>query len=300
MLASRIPTDAFVALVRGPALATAVTFALESTWRSAFVASGLSDQAFFTLALSVIHAGLYFGLNGLFLACDANGWLAEYKLPRTPAQQPSRALLLRTILPQVVMQLVVLPLTAYYVLFPFYTSRGAPSISSPLPSTTVAFLTILGCLVFNQWLFYIVHRLLHEYPALYRAIHKQHHEYTGSVGFAAEYAHPVEAILANTIPTIGFGLVAGIHPLIFCVWFMWRLEETYEAHSGYNFAKSPLGRIGLMHGHHAAHHDFHHSANVGNYGFAITDGLCGTMGAYEASGGEAGQWAAKQRLGKDL
>lgn len=65
-------------------------------------------------------------------------------------------------------------------------------------------------------------------------------------------------------------------------------------------ARSPLGRIGLLHGHHAAHHDFHHSANVGNYGSALTDGLCGTMAAYLAAGGEDGQWAAKARAGKAL
>ena len=63
-------------------------------------------------------------------------------------------------------------------------------------------------------------------------------------------------------------------------------------------ARSPLGRIGLLHGHHAAHHDFHHSANVGNYGSALTDALCGTMAAFAAAGGEDGQWAAKARAGK--
>ena len=231
---SRIPSGAFVSLVRGPALAMAVCFALEPTWRAVYLASGLDDRAFFAVATSAIHSILYFGLNSFFLACDATGWLSFYKLPRTPVQQPSRALLQRTVLPQVLVQLVVLPAVSYYALYPLYASCGAPSAISPLPSTTTVFLSFLGCLLFNTWGFYIAHRTLHEFPVLYRTIHKQHHEYSGSIGFAAEYAHPVEALLANTIPSIGFGIAAGVHPLIFCVWFAWRLEETYEAHSGYN------------------------------------------------------------------
>jgi hypothetical protein len=66
---------------------------------------------------------------------------------------------------------------------------------------------------------------------LYRWIHKQHHEYTGSIGFAAEYAHPIEALLANLLPTMGYAVAAGVHPLVFVLWLAWRLEETYEAHS---------------------------------------------------------------------
>lgn len=41
--------------------------------------------------------------------------------------------------------------------------------------------------------FYWTHRLLHS-KSLYARFHKQHHEYTGTISFAAEYAHPLEAI----------------------------------------------------------------------------------------------------------
>ena len=296
----RIHGDALVCLVRGPALGTLLTFLLEPYWQSAYIRSGLDERSFFTLSFCMIHSILYFALNGAFLLCDVQGWLSRYKLPRTAIQQPSSTLILRTVLPQVVMQVVLIPLTVYYYLYPFYVSRGAPSALAPLPPLYSVFTSLLGCLLFNAVGFYTMHRLLHEYPVLYRAIHKQHHEYTGSIGFAAEYAHPVEAILANTIPTIGFGAYFGVHPLVFCVWLAWRLEETYEAHSGYNFSTSPLGRLGFFNGHHAAHHDYHHSANVGNYGGALLDGLFGTMKAYELAGGEEGQWAAKAKLNRHV
>jgi hypothetical protein len=40
----------------------------------------------------LLHAVLYFaldpGVNGLYRLCDTKGWLAAYKIPRTPAQAP--------------------------------------------------------------------------------------------------------------------------------------------------------------------------------------------------------------------
>lgn len=246
-------------------------------------------------ALCVVHTSLYFGLNAAFLLCDHFGFLASYKLPRTPSQLPSLLLLQRTIIPQAVLQLTLLPLLTWYAVLPLYERAGAASVESPLPSVLEVYASFLGCALTNQFGFYWAHRALHESPALYRAIHKQHHQYVGSIGFAAEYAHPVEAVLANMLPTMGFCVAFGVHPLVFVLWFSWRLEETYEAHSGYCFSNTWLGRVGLLHGHHASHHDFHHSRNVGNYGSAFTDGLFGTMGAWLDADGEAGLWALKDR-----
>ena len=52
-----------------------------------------------------------------------------------------------------------------------------------------------------------------HHRALYARFHKQHHEFKGTVGAAAEYAHPFE-VVSNQIPTLGFVLGVGAHPLI--------------------------------------------------------------------------------------
>jgi len=49
--------------------------------------------------------------------------------------------------------------------------------------------------------FYWAHRVLHH-RRIYKYIHKQHHEFKATVGIAAEYAHPVESLLANAVPTM--------------------------------------------------------------------------------------------------
>lgn len=92
-----------------------------------------------------------------------------------------------------------------------------------------------------------------------------------------ENAHPIEQIFANIIPTIGGCFLLGSHPLIFAVWIAWRLEQTYEAHSGYCFKGTLLDKFGFSHASAAAFHDFHHTENKGNFGCEFTDHLFGTM-----------------------
>jgi sterol desaturase/sphingolipid hydroxylase (fatty acid hydroxylase superfamily) len=90
------------------------------------------------------------------------------------------------------------------------------------------------CSFCNDLLFYVFHRFFHH-NSLYQYIHKQHHEYKGSIGFAAEYAHFIEALTANLIPTFFGGIVLGVHLVVWSAWLTCRLLETYETHSGYDF-----------------------------------------------------------------
>jgi len=55
---------------------------------------------------------------------------------------------------------------------------------------------VVGC----DTLFYWCHRALHT-PALYRAIHKQHHEFRATTVWASEYFGPVDMVL-NVAPGV--------------------------------------------------------------------------------------------------
>ena len=101
-------------------------------------------------------------------------------------------------------------------------------------------------------------------------------QYNGSISFAAEYAHPLEGVVANAMPTLMGGVVCAAHPLQFGLWIAWRQQETYETHSGYAFYGTWLHRIGLTNADGTLYHDFHHSKNIGNFASLPQDALFGT------------------------
>merc|ERR1711988_232900 len=98
---------------------------------------------------------------------------------------------------------------------------------------------------FNEIFFYIGHRLVHA-DWLYAKVHKEHHNYTGTIGFAAEHAGPIEQVVSNMMPTLGGCIFFGRHPYVLLVWLFMRLHYTYDGHSGYCFGGTFLSRVGLM------------------------------------------------------
>ncbi|BFZ53145.1 hypothetical protein PYCC9005_000168 [Savitreella phatthalungensis] len=106
----------------------------------------------------------------------------------------------------------------------------------------------------REVLFYSAHRMLHH-PLLYKRIHKRHHLFKAPIAFAAQYAHPIEQLLANMLPvTLPLQLVKG-HVLSFAWFEATVLYGTATVHSGYDFGLPS-----------AAHHDRHHELFNVNYG----------------------------------
>lgn len=198
-------------VVRGPVCAACVTLACFGSFQTMMAKLQWHDRTLFVVATSVIHLLLYVCLNGLFMACRAYGWAPDHELPRAPGQLPSTQLVRKTIVLGLLNQLTIQPLSAY-LLFPAFAYFGSPSSQAPLPSFAVLCWQFSACYWCNDLFFYLSHRLLHV-PVLYRAIHKQHHEYTGSIGFAAEYAHPVEGVISNSLPSVMGAVLTGTRVL---------------------------------------------------------------------------------------
>jgi hypothetical protein len=79
------------------------------------------------------------------------------------------------------------------------------------------------------------------------------------------------------------------HPLVFFVYVALRLEETYEAHSGYGFFHNiPMVSNWLTKLYQTAHHDHHHTHNQGNFGSFAMDWIFGTMDHYQSIEGFQG------------
>lgn len=191
-----------------------------------------SERALFVAGSLLIHNGLYFSMGFFYLACDRQGWCRRYRLPRRPAQEADPELIQRTVLEGSVSHLLVEPFTLWFV-YDVFTYFGMSAEAADVPRPTVVFGQFLLQTAALDFLFYVTHRALHH-PRLYK-FHKKHHEYKGTVAFAAEHASLLEQVVSNQVPTALLGALMGVHMLVWWVWLAHRLWETYQTHSGYAF-----------------------------------------------------------------
>ena len=251
-------TAIFQAGVVGATLAT-VLFPVY-IWALALMAEwGLGDAAAFSVLLSLTHTLTYVSFNGFTMGCHYFGWGRRYALPRAHYMVPTRGL------------------SEYSV------TIIMPPMGAPLPSPARLFVGCLAAFLVNEWGFYWVHRLMHT-TALYATCHKEHHEYVGTLGIAAEHSGVIESIFSAQVPTITGALVFGGHPFVVVLWLGIRLQQTYEVHSGFSLHGTIMDSLGISHGAWAAHHDFHHTSNRGNFGSFTCDWLFGTMDMYIQAG----------------
>jgi len=269
-----------IGLVRAPLYGTIALCALSPLYAKVAALWPYSDRMWFIVGTMLVHSVLYVLLNGFFYLCDAYGYLQKYKLTRTSRMMPTKELIRETLRQGFVGQMVTGPVTLW-VIYTYALSGAMPLPTDDLPDPFTIFRHLALAAAFNEITFYFGHRIFHEVPWLYRSVHKQHHQFVGTIGFAAEYAHPVEQILCNQGPTVGYCFYMAVHPLIWFVWLAWRLINTYETHSGFCFRGSwPQKYLGLTNSLTCEHHDFHHTVNKGAYGSVRMDWLFGSLDSF--------------------
>ncbi len=145
-----------------------------------------------------------------------------------------------------------------------------------LPDSKTLMLTVVFCMLCEDFSFHFLHRLLHQ-RWIYPYIHKVHHTYTTTVGIAAEYSHPIDFIFSSLVPSALGPMILGenMHFATFMMWSVVRLGETLDGHCGYEFSWSPYRLIPFSTS--ASYHNFHHSHNSGNYSsfFSLWDTVFG-------------------------
>ena len=163
---------------------------------------------------------------------------------------------------------ILLPL----VLLPFYLKDTCPMNTTyeDLPTNAIEIMVqILFFILCEDFGFYFSHRLLHV-KWLYPYIHKIHHTYRQVVSISAEYAHPVEFIISNSLTTSLGPFILGnrTHLFTYLLWIIIRVGETADGHCGYEFSWSPYRLLFMSAS--EDFHNFHHLYFRDNYGSFFT------------------------------
>jgi len=256
------------------------------TWLELTKAWRYGDLHFFVFGSWLTHFVVFWGVNGVLALVYHYNLFPQYKI-QPASKWPSRELVWDCVRDRLTNQFFSQPIGLYLL---YYVIRWTGlEIHSPVPSCWTFLWQCTFFFLLNDALFYWVHRALHH-PSIYGLIHKRHHMFKQSIGIAAEYAHPVEDLCANIIPTLLGPVLIPTHLAVFWVYISLRVWETLDAHSGYMFPWSPWCLIEAVQGG-AQRHDWHHSHGHknGNFGMLrIWDWLCGTDQAYN-------EWVAKGR-----
>jgi len=248
---------------------------VQQLWDQVLNAWPYDEHMFFVFASWLVPTLTFWMVNGLLYIIYHFQLFEEHKIQK--AKWPDRALVKACLRDLVVNHFIIRPFASYYL---YYVNKYfGMQVNGPIPSWQTICVQIFASIMIMDFLFYWSHRFLHH-RLIYKYIHKQHHEFKTTIGIASEYAHPIEGVISNIIPTIIGPILQGAHLYVFLLWLFIRELETLDAHSGFKFPFSPFNFIPFQGG--ADRHDFHHSHNVGNFGafFIFWDWLCGTDVSY--------------------
>ena len=134
---------------------------------------------------------VYGGSYALLYGQNARAALSQHKFnPQYPSDALVSLEIRRTLISVLVCCLYEVGITSFCLPPPPHANTVTTAAAA-----AAAVCTAVGLLLWSDAHFYFVHRLLHEVPALYRHVHKVHHESHNPDPWSGLSFHPVEAAL---------------------------------------------------------------------------------------------------------
>lgn len=208
-----------------------------------------------TLLISLL-AFMLFALPWTLLAYIEPKWLATYRIQNKPMDVKG------TFWPSIYHSLKNTAITflLLIVIWPFLKFSNVHT--GDLPVWWVIVLQLIFFILLDDFLYYWMHRYMHENKWLLKNIHGVHHEIKNTCAINGNYMHWLEFSLTASIMLIG-PVLMGAHLYVLWIWVVIRQFEAADGHMGYDIPWNPARIFLFYHG--PVYHDFHHAKFKGNY-----------------------------------
>ncbi|XP_028839182.1 fatty acid hydroxylase domain-containing protein 2 [Denticeps clupeoides] len=239
----------------------------QTQWSKLLLLFQGKEASLFFVGTMLVPTGMFWLFNGIFMLADTTGkpsFITRYRI-QLDKNNPVDSAHLHHAIKIVLRNQLFYSAPMVFVTYMIMQATGDP-ISPQLPHFHWVLLELSICGLLEEILFYYSHRLFHH-PAIYKHVHKIHHEWTAPVGVVALYAHPLEHVLSNMLPALVGPVLLRSHLSTTCLWFTLALLVTTISHCGYHLPFLPSPEF----------HDFHHLKFNQCYGvLGVLDRLHGT------------------------
>ncbi|KAJ0963806.1 hypothetical protein J5N97_028928 [Dioscorea zingiberensis] len=172
------------------------------------------------------------------------------------------------------------------------TSKIKTNSSSSL--MIIAGQIFVAMFVLDAWQ-YLIHRCMHVNKFLYRNFHSWHHRVVAPYAFAAQYNHPLDGFLTETVSGALAFLISGMSARTAVYFFSFATIKGIDDHCGLMLPWNPLH---LLFSNNTAYHDIHHQlsgikCNFSQPFFVVWDKLLGTYVPYSINEREGGGYEAR-------
>ncbi|XP_061858581.1 fatty acid hydroxylase domain-containing protein 2 isoform X2 [Colius striatus] len=246
----------------------------QTTWLKLYYLFEGNEWTIFLFGAGAVPTLAFWCLNGILMVADVTGkptFITRYRIQlgkNDPVDTKKLCQAIYTVLCNQFCISVPMLVPMFYVM-----KWWGNTFSKELPTFQWLLVELCIFILIEEILFYYTHRLVHL-PALYKHIHKKHHEWTAPIGIISIYAHPLEHIFSNMLPAMTGPMVLGSHIVSIALWFSLALLTTSISHCGYHLPFLPSPEF----------HDFHHLKFNQCYGvLGVLDYLHGTDTVFRQS-----------------